>query len=86
MLTQEAHNVNHDGIARKVLKARRKAWIIRGRRTPQKIVDGCIICSKSRAVKSQQIMADLPSERTEPKLSKSGRNGSKKWDGMVLEN
>lgn len=29
-------------------------------------MDGCIICRKSRAVKCWQVMADVPSERTEP--------------------
>lgn len=45
---------------------RRKAWVIRGRKIAQKVVDKCIICKKARAKSCQQVMGDLPDERTRP--------------------
>lgn len=45
---------------------RRKAWVVKGQRRTQKIVDRCVIYRKARARQSQQIMADLPPEWVEP--------------------
>jgi len=66
LLTREAHNAVHDGVAGTLLKVRKKAWIIRGRKLAQKVVDGCINCRKAKAKICQQMMGDLPTERTEP--------------------
>ena len=56
----------HDGVAGTILRMRRKAWVIRGRRIAQKVVDNCILCKKARAKTCQQVMGDLPEERTRP--------------------
>lgn len=66
LLAREAHKESHDGVAGTLLKMRRKAWVIKGRRITQGVVDHCVICKKAKAKKCQQIMSDLPPERTEP--------------------
>ena len=66
LLAREAHKENHDGIAGTILKMRRKAWGIKGQRLAKKIVDSCVVCRKARAKHCQQIMSDLPPERTGP--------------------
>ncbi|XP_061896161.1 uncharacterized protein LOC133645296 [Entelurus aequoreus] len=66
LLAQESHDANHEGVAGTLLRMRKTAWIIKGRRIAKKVVDSCIVCRKNRAKKCQQIMADLPPERTTP--------------------
>nr|XP_057945469.1 uncharacterized protein LOC131139671 [Doryrhamphus excisus] len=66
LLAREAHGEGHEGVAGTLLKMRRKAWIVKGRRIAQKVVDGCVLCRKAKAVRCQQVMGDLPPERTEP--------------------
>lgn len=66
LLAREAHNEAHDGVAGTLLRMRKKAWVIKGRRIAQKVVDGCIVCRKAKAKKCQQVMGDLPPERTQP--------------------
>lgn len=66
LLAREAHNEGHSGVAATLLRMRKKAWVIRGRRVAQKVVDGCICCRKARARRCQQVMGDLPLERTNP--------------------
>ena len=66
LLAPEAHKENHDGIAGTLLKMRRKAWVIKGRKLAKKIVDSCVVCRKARAKHCQQIMSDLPPELTGP--------------------
>ena len=66
LLAREAHDVNHEGIAGTLLRMRRKAWVVKGRRIAKKVVDNCVICRKARAKRCQQIMSDLPPERTAP--------------------
>ncbi|XP_039673200.1 uncharacterized protein LOC120569391 [Perca fluviatilis] len=66
LLAREAHNVNHESIAGTLLRMRRKAWVVKGRRIAKKAVDSCVICRKARGERCQQIMSDLPPERTAP--------------------
>ena len=66
LLARESHGEGHDGVAGTLLKMRRKAWVVRERRIAQKVVDGCLVCRKAKARKCQQVMGDLPPERTEP--------------------
>lgn len=66
LLAQEAHRANHEEIAGTLLRMRKKACIIKGRKLAKKVVDSCVICRKARARKCQQIMGDLPPERTKP--------------------
>ncbi|XP_063747648.1 uncharacterized protein LOC134869709, partial [Eleginops maclovinus] len=66
LLAREAHNANHEGIAGTLLRMRRKAWVVRGRRIVKKVVDNCVTCRRVKAKRCQQIMSDLPPERTTP--------------------
>ncbi|XP_049335750.1 uncharacterized protein LOC125802274 [Astyanax mexicanus] len=66
LLCLESHKTNHEGVAGTLLKMRKKAWVIKGRRLAKRIVDSCIICRKARARKCRQIMGDLPPERSTP--------------------
>ncbi|XP_033975580.1 uncharacterized protein LOC117473794 isoform X2 [Trematomus bernacchii] len=66
LLAREAHEENHDGVAGTLLKMRRRAWVVKGRRIAQKVVENCMLCRKTKAKRCQQIMGDLPPERTEP--------------------
>ncbi|KAK5848024.1 hypothetical protein PBY51_005680 [Eleginops maclovinus] len=66
LLAQEAHGANHEEIAGTLLRMRSRAWVIKGRKLAQKIVDSCVTCRKARARKCQQIMGDLPLERITP--------------------
>lgn len=68
LLAREAHNESHEGVAGTLLRMRKKAWVIRGRRIAQKVVDGCVVCRKAKAQSCRQIMGDLPPERTQPAL------------------
>lgn len=64
LLAREAHEANHEGVAATLLRTRRKAWVVQGRRTVKKVVNECITCRKQRARLCQQVMSDLPQERT----------------------
>ncbi|XP_054861306.1 uncharacterized protein LOC129347620 [Amphiprion ocellaris] len=66
LLAQESHKANHEGVAGTLLRMRKKAWVIKGRRLAKKTVDSCVVCRKHKAKQCQQIMADLPLERTGP--------------------
>ncbi|KAK7879276.1 hypothetical protein WMY93_033942 [Mugilogobius chulae] len=66
LLAREAHKANHEDIAGTLLRMRTKAWVVRGRKLAKKVVDSCVMCRKNRARKCQQIMGDLPPERTQP--------------------
>ncbi|XP_065152486.1 uncharacterized protein [Paramisgurnus dabryanus] len=64
LLAREAHEENHEGVASTLLRTRRKAWIMQGRRTVKKVLNNCVTCRKQRAKMCQQVMSDLPQERT----------------------
>lgn len=49
LLAREAHEENHDGVAGTLLKMRRRAWVVKGRRIAQKVVDNCMLCRKTKA-------------------------------------
>ncbi len=66
LLAWAAHNESHGRVAETLLKMRKRAWVIKGRRIAQKVVDGCMVCRKAKAKRCQQVMSDLPPERTEP--------------------
>ncbi len=66
LLAREAHDEGHEGVAATLLKMRRKAWVIQGRKIAQKVVENCLFCRKSRARRCKQVMADLPPERATP--------------------
>lgn len=64
LLAREAHGSNHEGVAATLLRTRRKAWVVQGRRTVKKVINECLTCKKQRARLCQQVMSDLPQERT----------------------
>ncbi|KAL2085037.1 hypothetical protein ACEWY4_020555 [Coilia grayii] len=66
LLARQSHQEGHEGVAGTLLRMRRKAWIIQGRRLAQKVVNQCIHCRKARAQVCQQVMGDLPVERSRP--------------------
>ncbi len=66
LLAHEAHNANHEEIAGTLLRMRRVAWVVKGRRLAKRVVESCVICRKARAKKCKQIMSDLPPERIGP--------------------
>lgn len=64
LLARDAHEANHEGAATTLLRTRRKAWVVQGRRTVKKVINECITCKKQRARLCQQVMSDLPQECT----------------------
>ncbi|XP_062390786.1 uncharacterized protein LOC134078694 [Sardina pilchardus] len=64
LLASEAHEENHEGVASTLLRTRKKAWIMQGRRTVKKVLNNCVTCRKQRAKMCQQVMSNLPQERT----------------------
>lgn len=66
LIAREAHNVNHDGAAGTLLRMRKKAWVIQGRRLAKMVIDSCVICKKIKAKHCQQVMSGLLSERVSP--------------------
>ena len=65
LLAREAHEENHEGVASTLLRTRKKAWIMQGRRAVKKVLNNCVTCRKKRAKMCQQVMSDLPQERTQ---------------------
>ncbi|KAI7800929.1 gag-pol fusion polyprotein, partial [Triplophysa rosa] len=68
LLATESHRETHGGLAETLFRIRKKAWVIKGRRIAQKVVDGYVQYKKATAKECQQIMGDLPPERTQPAL------------------
>lgn len=66
LLARQSHQQGHEGVAGTLLRMRQKAWIVQGRRLAQKVVNQCILCRKVRARVCQQVMGDLPQERSRP--------------------
>lgn len=66
LLTREAHEVNHEGVAGTHLRARSKAWVVMGSRIARNVVDSCMHCRKIKARMCKQVMSELPLERTKP--------------------
>lgn len=64
LLAREAHEANHEGVAATLLRTKRKAWVVQGRRIVKKVVNKCITCKKQKARLCQQVMSALPQERT----------------------
>lgn len=66
LLVQEAHSKGHEGVAATLLKVRKRAWVIKGRIIARKVIENCVVCKKARVRRCQQVMGDLPQERTRP--------------------
>ncbi|XP_071042909.1 uncharacterized protein [Parasteatoda tepidariorum] len=56
----------HLGPQALLYQVRQKFWPLNGRNNCRTIVHSCITCFKNKPVMSNQIMADLPKERTRP--------------------
>ena len=53
LLAMEAHEEHHEGVASTLLRTRRKAWIMQGRRTVKKVLNNCHLQkAKSRDVQA----------------------------------
>jgi len=66
LLVREAHSKGHEGVAATLLKVRKRAWVIKGRIIARKVIENCMVCKKARVRRCQQVMGDLPQERTRP--------------------
>lgn len=66
LLTREAHEANHEGIAGTLLRVRSKAWVVQGPRIARNVIDSCMHCRKTKARMCKQMMSELPPERTGP--------------------
>lgn len=66
LIAREAHEANHKGIAGTLLRMRKRAWIIKGRRLAEKVVNNCVVWRKATEKQCKQIMSDLPLKRTNP--------------------
>ncbi|KAL1279625.1 hypothetical protein QQF64_026298 [Cirrhinus molitorella] len=66
LLTREAHEANHEGVAGTNLHVRSKAWVVRGSRIARNVIDSCMHCRKIKARMCKQVMSELPLERTKP--------------------
>lgn len=65
LLAREAHKENHEGIAATLLRTRKKAWIMQGRKIVKRVINDCIPCRKLNGKMCQQVMSDLPPERSQ---------------------
>lgn len=68
LLACQSHQEGHEGVAGTLLRMRQKAWVVQGRRLAQKVVNQCVLCKKARARVCQQVMGELPVERSTPAL------------------
>lgn len=66
LLAHQSHQEGHEGIAGTLLRMRKRAWVVQGRRLAQKAVNQCVHCKKARAQVCPQVMGDLPVERSGP--------------------
>ena len=66
LIAREAHGRAHEGEAGTLLRMRKVAWIVKGRKAARKAANDCILCRKERAKRCRQVMSDLPPERTSP--------------------
>jgi len=56
-----------DTYAKNVLtNLRQKYWIIQGQAAVRRVLGNCLTCQKQNALKGQEAMEDLPSERLTP--------------------
>lgn len=53
-------------MAATLLKARKKAWILKARIIVKNVIENCVVCKRARARRCQQVMGFLPQERTRP--------------------
>ena len=66
LITRDAHQYGHTGIATTTAKVRKKYWIIKGNVISKRVKQQCTFCRKLEAKVSTQFMADLPLYRQQP--------------------
>ena len=67
LLIMDVHeSVGHLGQEYVLTNWRQKYWIVQGRAAVRRVLGNCLTCRKQNALKGQQIMADLPSDRLTP--------------------
>ena len=100
LITQEAHQCGHPGVATTAAKARAKYWILRVHDLAKTIKSfKCVICRKMKQKTETRIMAELPQHRTAqdsppfhytscdyfgPLTVKIGRNKPAKHYGIIF--
>ena len=48
LLTREAHEANHEGVAGTLLRVRSKAWVVLGPRIARNVIDSCMHCRRPK--------------------------------------
>ena len=66
LITRDAHQSGHPGIAATTAKARRKFWIIKGHDIAKVVKRHCTFCREIEAKAETQFMVTLPSCRQQP--------------------
>ena len=66
LITQEAHQCGHPGVATIAAKTRTKYWILRVHDLTNTVKFKCVTCREMEPKTEMQIMADLPNHRTAP--------------------
>ena len=67
LLIMDVHeSVGHLGQEYVLSSLRQKYWIVQGRAAVRRVLGNCLTCRKKNALKGQQFMADLPSDRLTP--------------------
>ena len=99
LITRNAHQFGHNGVATTTAKARRKYWILRAHDLAKSVKYRCVFCREMEHKVESQIMADLPQLRLAPYtppfhhtacdyfgpfIVKIGRNKTTKHYGVVF--
>jgi hypothetical protein len=66
LIMQEAHEMDHSGIERSVMRSRNTAWIVRAKRLAKTVKNNCFECKRRAKQLAEQIMAPLPPSRLPP--------------------
>ena len=66
LITQEAHQCGHPGVATTAAKSRVKYWILRVHDLAKTVKFKCVTCREMEPKTETQIMTDLPHHRTAP--------------------
>ncbi|XP_074101283.1 uncharacterized protein LOC141528903 [Cotesia typhae] len=69
LLIADAHaRTFHGGTQLTLMYLRRQCWILGGRAPIKSFIQHCLVCARIRAVRTQQLMAPLPSSRVTPSI------------------
>ena len=66
LITRDAHQSGHPGIAATTAKTRRRYWIVKGDKLSKIVKRRCTFCRKMEAQVETQLMAKLPKCRLQP--------------------